>query len=99
MSSDPSSRGQLRANQWTKVYWAWGVFVATYVLYTNAPQVYVRFYGTITAGIPIPRGPFVNNEEFSVPVIGYSDLWFQSSIDANYQIRPVRYRHVREFEF
>jgi hypothetical protein len=99
MPSDPSASGTLRANVWTKVYWAWGFFIATYVLYTNAPQVNARFYGTLTVGIPIPRGPFVNTEEFSVPVLGYSDLWFQSSSDASYTIRPVNYRPVTNSEF
>lgn len=92
MSQQSSPSGRLKANESTKVYWAWGMFVGRYLLYTTAPMMEVRWYGTITVGIPIPRGPFQSGEEFSVPVIGYSDLWFRAGVDCTYRMIPQEYK-------
>jgi len=70
------------------------MFIARYLLYATAPNIEVRWYGVVTVGIPIPRGPFQSGEEFSVPVIGYSDLWFRAPVDSNYALRPQEYLPV-----
>jgi len=88
--SEPS--GNLTAGEWSKVFYAWGAFVVRYLLFTTAPSIEARWYGTITAGLAIPRGPFQSGDEFSVPVVGYSDLWLMAAQDCDYRLIPQDYR-------
>jgi hypothetical protein len=91
VNSSNTPAGRLYAGQWTKVYFAWGAFIARYLLFTTAPSVDVRWYGVVTIGVPVPRGPLHNGEEFSVPVVGYSDVWFNAPTDAEYRMIPQDY--------